>query len=293
MKISDSKTSASRLPPWIRIRISNTGEREKVAGILREKGLNTVCASAKCPNLGECWCHGTATFMILGDFCTRDCRFCAIGHSSTPPPPDSAEPAKIAEAVAGIGLKHAVVTSVTRDDLPDGGAAAFAETTRRIRRLSPATRIELLIPDFGGSLDCLKTVIDAEPDILNHNLETVRRLTPLIRSGADYDRSLGVLAGAFRISGGRLVVKSGIMLGLGEQEDEIARTIREIRETGASMLTIGQYLRPGAGNVDVARFAHPNEFEDWKKLALELGFRSVWSGPLVRSSYMAEEQTCM
>lgn len=287
-----NKIKTPRLPHWIRVKISGGGEKEKVTGILNSKGLNTVCSSAKCPNLGECWCRGTATFMILGDQCTRNCLFCAVEHSKFPESPDSDEPAKIAEAVRELNLRHAVITSVTRDDLSDGGAAIFAKCTEEIRKISPNTIIELLIPDFKGDRELLKIIISAKPDIINHNIETVRRLTPLIRSGADYDRSLKVLKNAYKLSKSQIKIKSGIMLGLGEEKNEIEETICEIRNAGASMLTIGQYLQPTKKNIEVARFVEPEEFLYWKNFALELNFKSVWSGPLVRSSYMAEEQNC-
>jgi lipoic acid synthetase len=279
-----------RLPPWIRIKVSNGGEREKISAILNESGLNTVCASAKCPNLGECWNRGTATFMILGDYCTRNCAFCAIKHSKTPSPPDPDELSKLAQAVKTMGLRHVVITSVTRDDLPDYGAGAFAKLTSEIKKICPNTRIELLTPDFMGREDLIKVVVEACPDILNHNVETTRRLTPIVRSDANYDRSLNFLATADHLSKGQIKIKSGIMLGLGETKIEIEETICDIRNAGATMLTIGQYLRPSIKNVAEARFVHPEEFVDWKNFSLELSFSSVWSGPLVRSSYMAEEQ---
>jgi len=289
MKKSEEK---QRFPDWIRIRFSAGGEKEKLSNIIKNKKLNTVCSSAKCPNLAECWCRGTATFMILGNQCTRNCLFCAVDHNKTPPLPDPSEPEKIAEAVMELNLKHVVITSVTRDDLPDGGAAIFAKITLAIKKLSPNVKVELLIPDFKGNTDSLKIVLDTEPDILNHNLETVRRLTPIIRSSADYDRSLKVLSDAFSISKGKIKVKSGIMLGLGEEDNEVAETICDIRKSGASMLTIGQYLRPSVKNIKISKFIEPNKFEHWKNFALGLNFISVWSGPLVRSSYMAEEQNC-
>ncbi|HOK05091.1 MAG TPA: lipoyl synthase [Victivallales bacterium] len=286
------KNKKQRIPEWIRVKFSAGGEKEKVFNIIKSKGLHTVCSSAKCPNLGECWCRGTATFMILGDQCTRNCLFCAVKHSKKPPPPNPSEAEKIAEAVMELNLRHVVITSVTRDDLPDGGAAIFAKTTLAIKKKSPDVKVELLIPDFKGNTDALKIVLDAEPDILNHNLETVRRLTPIIRSSADYDRSLKVLSDTFSISKGKIKVKSGIMLGLGEEDCEIAETICDIRKNGATMLTIGQYLRPGANNIKISKFIEPDKFKYWKKFAIELNFMSVWSGPLVRSSYMAEEQNC-
>ncbi|HPN84990.1 MAG TPA: lipoyl synthase [Victivallales bacterium] len=285
-------SSSRHLPDWIRIKVAHGGARENISALISKNGLNTVCSSAKCPNLGECWHRGTATFMILGDDCTRNCTFCAVKHSKNPSAPDPEEATKIAKAVATMKLKHAVITSVTRDDLEDCGAGAFAKVANAIRRFAPDTTIELLTPDFMGRKELIMTVLEAYPDILNHNMETVRRLTPEIRSGADYDRSLDFLSYANKNSKGLIKIKSGIMLGLGESENEIEETIRDIHKTGASMLTIGQYLRPTRANMPEARFAHPNEFERWKKFSMELGFKSVWSGPLVRSSYMAEEQNC-
>jgi lipoic acid synthetase len=282
-----------RLPEWIRVRIGHGGSRKEIQNILSEGGLNTVCASAHCPNLGECWHKRTAAFMILGDLCARNCAFCAVKHSDKPlPPPSIEEPLKVASAVVKMGLRHAVITSVTRDDLPNGGAEFFAAVIEEIRLLSPKTKIEVLTPDFLGKIDSLSTVIDAGPDIFNHNLETVERLTPLIRSSANYERSLNVLSSVKKISKKNIVVKSGIMLGLGEEEKEIEETLRDLRGAGVEMLTIGQYICPSKKNIPEARFAHPDEFEDWKKKSLELGFKKVASGPLVRSSYMAEEQFC-
>jgi lipoic acid synthetase len=281
-----------RLPEWIRVRIGHGGNRKEIQNILSEGGLNTVCASARCPNLGECWRKRTAVFMILGDLCTRNCAFCAVKHSDKPLPPSPEEPLKVASAVVKMGLRHAVITSVTRDDLPNGGAEFFASAIEEIRRLSPKTKIEVLTPDFLGKIDSLSMVIDAGPDIFNHNLETVERLTPLIRSSANYGRSLDVLSNVKKISKKNIVVKSGIMLGLGEDEKEIEETLRDMRGAGVEMLTIGQYICPSEENIPEARFAHPDEFEDWKKQSLKLGFKKVASGPLVRSSYMAEEQFC-
>ncbi len=277
-----------KLPPWIRVKASVGKGREIVESLIGQYGLNTVCQSAKCPNLCECWHRQTATFMILGSQCTRNCAFCAVDHSRKPAPPDSSEPAKIAEAATRMKLKFVVVTSVTRDDLPDGGASHFAETILELKRRMPEVKVEVLTPDFKGDAACIGKVIDAGPDVFNHNLETVERLTGEIRSGADFRRSLKVLKTACELGMGKVAVKSGIMVGLGETDAEVEETIREIRKAGAEILTIGQYLPPSAAHRPLERYVTPETFEAWRGFALKLGFRSVASGPLVRSSYNAE-----
>ncbi len=274
---------SDRLPPWIRVRARAGGKRSEVAAILQDLGLNTVCGSAQCPNLNECWHEGTATFMILGDACTRNCRFCAVPNNTAPPPPDPGEPRRIAEAAAKLRLRHVVVTSVTRDDLPDGGALAFADTIREIRAAAPDAAIEVLTPDYLGAP--LRTVLAAAPDVFNHNIETVERLSATIRSKANYQRSLQTLSEAVSI--GNAMVKSGLMVGMGETDEEVEQTIRDIRGTGATSLTIGQYLPPSKIHWPLERYVHPDKFEEWRTLAVELGFERVASAPLVRSSYHA------
>lgn len=285
------------LPPWIRVKVSCGASREHVSGTLASLRLNTVCEGAMCPNQGECWGRGTATFMILGARCTRNCRFCAVGHVESPEPPDPGEPERLAQAAKRMKLKYVVVTSVTRDDLPDGGAAHFAKTIRAIREALPESGIEVLTPDFKGVRKDIETVLEARPSVFNHNLETVERLTPLIRSGgAAYRKSLEVLRMANEISCGGIPVKSGVMAGLGERDEEIVQAIRDIREAGASFLTIGQYLPPSKEHWKLDRYVEPAKFTEWGELASALGFKSVASGPLVRSSYnaagLAGEETC-
>lgn len=287
MNKTEKKMNRPKLPPWIRVKVGVGSGRGEVAAILKELKLNTVCGSAECPNLDECWRRGTATFMILGNECTRNCRFCAVDHADVPLPPDPNEPANIAEAVSRLRLKYVVVTSVTRDDLPDGGSAQFASTIREVRGRSEKVDVEVLTPDYLG--DDLRRVIDARPVVFNHNVETVERLSKEIRMKADYRRSMRVLSEATEIAGGSTSVKSGIMVGLGESDDEVEATIRDIRETGASILTIGQYLPPSRSHWPLERYVEPAKFEEWREFALSLGFNSVASAPLVRSSYHAEE----
>ena len=285
--VSQINNVRPKLPPWIRVKVSAGENKDKVESLLGQYKLHTVCKSAKCPNLCECWHRQTATFMILGDECTRNCTFCAVNHSRKPAPPDAEEPAKIAEAAKAMDLKYVVITSVTRDDLPDGGAAHFAKTISEIKMRMPKTKVEVLTPDFAGNLKNLKIVTDAGPDVFNHNMETVERLSSEIRSGADFRKSLTVLKSAYGLSNGRYSVKSGVMAGLGETDMEIEETICEIRNTGADMLTIGQYLPPTQNHRKLDRYIHPDTFAVWKSFAEKLGFRSVASGPLVRSSYNA------
>ena len=255
---------------------------------MQDLKLNTVCEDARCPNIGECWHHGTATFMILGDVCTRACAYCAVAHGR-PSGLDTAEPARVAEAVARMRLQYAVVTSVDRDDLADGGAAIFAETITRTRVRVPGCRIEVLIPDFQGIESSLRVVLDAGPDVLNHNIETVPRLYRMARSGGRYPRSLELLDRSRRYRPD-IATKTGIMVGLGEEHDEIVRVFDDLRQVGVSILTIGQYLRPSPTHTRMTRYYHPDEFAALKRIALDKGFVHVESGPLVRSSYHAHEQ---
>lgn len=275
-----------RKPAWLKRAIPAGATYQGVRNLLRRGGLHTVCEEALCPNQGECFSRGTATFLILGDRCTRDCRFCSVGHGPSGPP-DPEEPGRVAEAVREMGLKYVVITSVTRDDLEDGGGALFARTIEEIRGRSPETLVEVLIPDFQGDADSLRTVLRARPDVLNHNLETVARLYPSVRPGADYRRSLELLARAVAWEPG-VPTKSGIMLGLGETPGEIETTLRDLRRTGLHLLTLGQYLQPTRRHLPVERFVPPGEFEAWRRAALALGFAEVASGPFVRSSYRAE-----
>jgi len=276
-----------RLPPWFRVRIAAGGTFNRVTGTLRDRHLHTVCESAACPNRGECWSSGTATFLILGDRCTRNCGFCNV-RTGTPSLPERDEPERVADAVAALGLSYAVVTSVTRDDLPDGGAGAFAETVLAIRRRVPACRIEILVPDFLGSAPSLDRVLDARPDVLNHNLETVPSRYPAVRRGAEYGRSLALLE---RAKARGAVTKSGLMLGLGERRDEVTAVMRDLRQRGCDILTVGQYLRPRKDRLRVERYYHPDEFRSVRNEGLAMGFRQVLAGPQVRSSYHAGDLT--
>lgn len=257
--------------------------------LLKGLHLNTVCESARCPNLNECWHKKTATFMILGDSCTRDCKFCAVAHTETPPPPDPDEPTRVAEAAEKLGLKYVVVTSVTRDDLPDGGASHFAAVIRELKKKIPGVGIEVLTPDFNCDEKALRTVLKEKPTVFNHNVETVERLSQKIRSKATYRKSLKTLSMATEITNGEMPIKSGFMLGMGETEQEIKETICDLRKHGVNILTIGQYLPPTKKHWKLERFATPDEFEKWEKFAYEQGFSFVASAPLVRSSYNAAE----
>lgn len=277
------------LPEWLRVPFAGGRERLEMRSLLRSSQLHTVCESAKCPNLCDCWKRRTATFMLLGDTCTRNCRFCAVTHGR-PLPPDPLEPRKIAEGIAALGLRFAVLTCVTRDDLPDGGAGQMAAAVAAIRERCPETRVEVLCSDYGGDVDSIDLVLQAQPAVFGHNLETVSRLTPVIRSHADYERSLAVLRYAAGHAAPGTVVKSGLMLGLGETPDEVRQALRDVKQAGVSMVTIGQYLRPTRGHWPVARMVTPREFEAWRVMAeTEIGFARAVCGPLVRSSYMAEE----
>ena len=274
-------------PAWLRVRLRMTPEFEAVARTVHDQNLHTVCLSAACPNLGECWARGTATFMIGGNRCTRRCGFCDV-TTARPAPLDPMEPERVAKAVSALRLGFAVITAVARDDLPDGGAAHMAATIRALRRGSPGTGIEVLIPDYKGREEDLRTVLDAGPDVLNHNLETVERLQRRVRPAARYDRSLGLLQRAAELRPD-IVTKSGLMLGLGERDAEVETALGDLRRAGVALLTIGQYLRPSPDHLPVERFVPPAEFESWQERALALGFRDVASGPLVRSSYHAEK----
>jgi lipoic acid synthetase len=277
-----------RKPPWLKVKAPGGENYAHVRRVLRGLSLNTVCEEAHCPNLGECWEHRAATFMILGDVCTRNCAYCAVAHG-TPRPPDAEEPRRLAEAVAEMGLKYVVVTSVDRDDLPNGGAEQFAAVVRETRLRLPETAVEVLIPDFKGSERALRIVMEAKPDILNHNLETVPRLYRLARPGGRYDRALELLARA-RAMDPAIPTKSGLMVGLGEAWDELLAAMRDLRAVGVALLTIGQYLRPSPSHLPVARYYTPAEFAELGRLGREMGYRHVESGPLVRSSYHAWEQ---
>jgi lipoic acid synthetase len=277
----------SARPPWLRVRVHATPEFEQVRRTLAEQKLNTVCHSAACPNLGECWARGTATFMIAGNRCTRRCGFCQV-TTARPDDLDPSEPDRIARAVSELGLRFAVITCVARDDLGDGGAGHMAATIRAIRSRCPGTGIEVLISDYRGDEAALGAVLDASPQVLNHNIETVERLQRKVRPAAGYSRSLSVLrrAGELRPE---IPTKSGLMLGLGERYEEIEATLRDLREVGVTLLTLGQYLRPSADHLPVDRYPSPQEFDRWEKRALAMGFRGVAAGPLVRSSHHAEK----
>lgn len=274
-------------PDWLKTGTLGGAGAARVRRIVDGAGLHTVCREAACPNLGRCFEKGTATFLILGASCTRRCTYCAIGKTSGMlPPPDVDEPSNVARSVLELGLNYAVVTSVTRDDLPDGGASHFALTIRAIRSAAPGCRVEVLTPDFGGAMESLEIVAEARPDVFNHNLETVERLFPSLRPGASYRASLGVLSDFRRIAPG-IPTKSGMMLGLGESGGDIEASLHDLLEAGVSILTLGQYLRPGREHHPVHRFVTPDEFDAWRAVSLALGFAAVASGPLVRSSFDA------
>ncbi len=276
-----------RLPPWLKVKLPGSGEYAGTKALLREKGLFTVCEEARCPNLGHCWERGTATIMILGELCTRRCGFCAVSPGRPNGFVDWDEPRRVGEAVAGMGLRHTVITSVARDDLSDGGSTIFAAVIREIRKRS-ATVIEVLVPDFRGNEEDLARVIEARPEVINHNLETVERLHPVVRPSARYDRSLELLRRVKR-SGAGIQSKSGLMLGLGEKDDEVTRALEDLVAHGCDLLTIGQYLRPSPNHLPVIEYVHPDKFAEWGEKAKALGFASVASGPLVRSSFHADE----
>jgi lipoic acid synthetase len=274
-------------PDWLKVRAPGSPSYTRLKTLMRDLRLNTVCEDARCPNIGECWNHGTATFMILGDVCTRACSYCAVAHGR-PAALDTAEPERVASAVQTLGLSYVVITSVDRDDVADGGAAIFAETIRQTRARVPACRIEVLIPDFQGNDDALRTVLAAGPDVLNHNTETVPRLYKMARSGGRYARTLELLERS-RQHAPQIPTKTGLMVGLGEETHELVDTFKDLRRVGCEILTIGQYLRPTPAHAPMTRYYHPDEFRDLKIAALDLGFVHVESGPLVRSSYHAHE----
>ncbi|RKY79945.1 lipoyl synthase [candidate division KSB1 bacterium] len=279
--------SLIRKPRWLKRKLPAGPEYEDVRALLKKGRLHTVCQEAKCPNIWECFSRGTSTFLVMGPCCTRNCRFCAVAHGP-PAYPDPGEPERVAEAAKIMGLSYVVVTSVARDDLPDGGAGHFAKTIREIRKRMPETFAEVLVPDFKGDFNALQTVIKAHPDVLNHNLETVPRLYASARPGALYHRSLDLLKQAKQIDPA-IPTKSGLMLGLGEASGEIEKTLQDLLDSGCSILTLGQYLQPTRKHLPVKRYIPPEEFDCWKETALEMGFSGVASGPLVRSSYHAKE----
>lgn len=273
-------------PPWLTRRLPTAPEYEEIRTLIRKGRLHTVCQEARCPNQFECFSHRTATFLILGSGCTRNCRFCSVARGPEGPP-DPEEPVRVAEAADRMGLRYVVVTSVTRDDLPDGGAGHFAATIREIRRRIPAARVEVLIPDFQGDPDALRTVLEARPDVLNHNIETVPRLYPRVRPEAVYERSLALLDLAAGMAPD-IPTKSGLMLGLGETDTEVRETLGDLRRAQCRFITIGQYLQPSGGHLPVERYVPPGEFDAWRETALAMGFTAAASGPFVRSSYHAE-----
>jgi lipoyl synthase len=274
-----------RLPDWIREKKLNLASLREVKTLLREKNLHSVCESLACPNRTECFSRGTATFMILGDVCTRSCGFCNVTTGRPYAPPSIDEPRGVAETARRLGLKHVVVTSVTRDDLPDGGAQHFVDTIREIRALLPASAVEVLTPDFRGNLDSVRTVAMAKPDYFNHNVETVPRLYDYVRPGSRFERSLSVLREAKTFD---VTTKSGLMLGLGERREEVIGVLQALLDAGVEIVTIGQYLQPKREKLDVVEYVHPSVFDEYRELGEELGFRAVFSGPFVRSSYMAD-----
>jgi lipoic acid synthetase len=276
-----------RLPDWIREKKLNLSSLREIKTLLRERDLHSVCESLACPNRTECFSRGTATFMILGDVCTRSCGFCNVITGRPYAPPSVDEPRAVAETARRMGLKHIVVTSVTRDDLPDGGAHQFAETIRELREALPQCVVEVLTPDFRGNLDAVRVVVEAAPDYFNHNVETVPRLYDFVRPGSRFERSLGVLRAAKEFDA-KTVTKSGLMLGLGEQRDEVIDVLKRLRESEVEIVTIGQYLQPKREKLDVVEYVHPSVFDEYQAIGEEIGFRAVFSGPFVRSSYMAD-----
>ncbi len=279
------KCGVVRKPDWLKIKIQSTDDYSFVSKIVENNGLHTICSSGKCPNMAECWSRGTATFMILGNICTRSCRFCATA-SGRPLPVDVSEPQKIANSIYLMKLKHCVITSVDRDDLEDGGAHIWAETVKAIREKNPNTTIEILIPDFDGKTELLDIVIASAPDIIGHNIETVRRLTPSIRSRAKYDLTLSVIK---YLADHGAIAKSGIMVGVGESDQEVIETLRDLRSNGCEIVTIGQYLQPTKQHLDVDRYVHPDIFDSYKAEGEKMDFSYIESSPLVRSSYMADK----
>ena len=284
-EVENKELERIKKPKWLRVKLPIGENYRKVRSLVDEHKLHTICESGSCPNMGECWGEGTATFMILGNICTRSCGFCAV-KTGKPEEVDAYEPGKVANSVKIMKVKHAVITSVDRDDLKDGGSEIWAQTVRAIRKQSPGTTLETLIPDFAGKWENLQVIIDVAPEIVSHNLETVRRLTKQVRIQAKYDRSLELL---FRLKKGGMHTKSGLMLGLGESEQEILETMQDLRNVGVEILTLGQYLQPTLKHLPVVEFINPEKFEYFKIKGLEMGFRYVESGPLVRSSYHAEK----
>lgn len=284
---NEKKTMPMRKPSWLKRNLPRGPEYEKTRSLLREKRLHTVCEEALCPNIWQCFSSGTATFLIMGPNCTRNCKFCAVSHGKTASL-DPGEPGRITEAALSLDLDYLVITSVTRDDLSDGGASCFAEAIAKIRESMPEALIEILIPDFQGDRSSLRIAIEASPDVLNHNVETVPRLYPTARPEASYGRSLELLRTSEEINA-MMPTKSGLMLGLGESDDEIEKTLRDILDTGCSILTLGQYLQPSTEHLPVERFVSPDEFDKWRDYAHRIGFSAVASGPFVRSSYRARE----
>lgn len=281
----DNSEIRIKKPKWLRVKLPTGENYRKVRSLVDEHKLHTICESGSCPNMGECWGEGTATFMILGNICTRSCGFCAV-KTGRPEEVDIYEPGKIAHSVKTMGVKHAVITSVDRDDLKDGGSGIWVQTVNAVRHQSPGTTMETLIPDFAGNWDNLQNIIDVAPEIVSHNLETVRRLTKQVRIQAKYDRSLEVL---FRLKKGGMRTKSGIMLGLGETDQEIIETMEDLRSVQVDVLTLGQYLQPTAKHLPIAEFVTPDRFDKYRELGMKMGFKYVESGPLVRSSYHAEK----
>jgi len=277
-----------RKPPWLKVRAPGGPNYLRLRQLMRDLDLHTVCEEAHCPNVGECWEHGTATFMILGDVCTRNCAYCAVAHGR-PPKFDPAEPERVGEAAATMRLQHVVLTSVDRDDLPDYGAWAFAETIRQIKQRCPETSVEVLVPDFQGNEDSIRTVLDARPDIYNHNTETVPRLYKRCRPGGRYERVMRIFTTAKRLAPD-IPTKTGIILGMGETNEEVVAVMRDLRAVDVDILTLGQYLRPSDGHIPLDRYVTPEDFRFFREVGMELGFRHVESGPLVRSSYHAWEQ---
>lgn len=286
MSHDDQTKVAGRKPQWLKIKLHNTQGYAEVASIVKQHDLHTICSSGRCPNISECWSRGTATFMILGDICTRKCRFCATS-SGKPLPIDPNEPIKIARSIRVMKLRHAVITSVDRDDLPDGGSAHWVQTINAIRKECPEVVIEVLIPDFDGRTELLDPIIATSVDIIGHNMETVEQITPLVRSRAKYKTSLEVLR---YISSQGKAAKSGIMVGLGETEQQVRQTLSDLAQAGVRRVTIGQYLQPTAAHYPVAEYVHPDTFAHYKSQAIDLGFTHIESAPMVRSSYMAEQQ---
>jgi len=285
--MTEKRTPDNRLPPWIKAKMPGGPKYMELKNLMRDKNLHTVCEEAHCPNIGECWELGTATFMILGEICTRACRYCAV-TTGKPNELDIFEPIRVAESVKTMGLKYCVITSVNRDDLSDGGASIFADCIKRIRETSPDCKVEVLIPDFQGKWNALKLVLDQTPDVLNHNIESTRAIFPIVRAKGDYDLSLELFLKSKEISPS-VITKSGIIVGMGENVADLEQTMKDLRGVDCDLLTIGQYLRPSQKHLPTQKYYTPSEFEDLKQIGINLGFKHVASGPLVRSSYHADE----